>query len=343
MAKRRLGIIGSGSWASFWARSLKQSQIAELAAVAGGSRAPRYAEQFGLRLHGSPHELCDADDIEAVIIAAHHDSHRDYAVMAARAGKHVLVEKPMAMTPRQCDDMIAAASSAGVKLMVGHSRRYFPLVRLAKKMIDDGAIGRIRMLRQTFCWDVREIYKPGTNHWIASADEGGGWFLGYGCHLLDATLFLMGTRVRTVAGQFHPYWTDAPTENAGSMFLVFENGAHSQLWSLCAAPPNVGQWPPFPDMPEEESCIVGDRGLMILRPYEYLKVRTDGGWETVQQLPKEEADPVLTFLHQEAEDLLKAVDSNQEPTVTGEQGKHTVAAICAAYESSRTGMAVNLG
>ncbi len=131
-----VGIIGSGGWASRYALSLQESEKARLVAVAGGTRAPAYAEKFGLRLEPSPAALCAASDIDIVAVVCPHGVHAEHTVCAADHGKHVLVEKPMATTVAECDQMTEAAERAGVKLMVAHSRRFFPLVKQAKQLLD---------------------------------------------------------------------------------------------------------------------------------------------------------------------------------------------------------------
>jgi len=339
MAKHKVGIIGSGSWGSRYGMSLATSEDIDLVAVAGGTRAPGYAEKFGIKCYDSIEQLLEQDEIEAVIIATHHNVHHDHAVMAAGAGKHILVEKPMAVTPEECDDMIVAAEENNIKLMVAHSRRYFPLVKMAKRIIDEGTIGEIRMMRQTFCHNARGGYEPGQEKawWV----EQGGFFLGYGCHQMDMTFHLVGCGPKTVFGQFLPYWTDVETPSSGQMFILFESGAHTTLWDLTTMPPDLEDWPPFPEM-QEENYLVGDKGLMILRPYQDLMLRTDGGWETLAELSQKTADPVLDFLKEEVGDLLRAVENDEEPAVPGWQAKWTVAVIQGAFESTRTGEAVHL-
>ncbi|HIE52740.1 MAG TPA: Gfo/Idh/MocA family oxidoreductase [Armatimonadetes bacterium] len=338
--KMRVGIIGSGGWASRYGVALQNSTKAELVAVAGGSRAPAYAERFGLRLEESVESLCAAPDLDLVIVACPHGFHAQYSIAALDQGKHVLVEKPMATTVEDCDRMIEAAQRNRVKLMVAHSRRYFPLVRKAKELLDAGEIGPILMMRQTFCHDARGFgERPG--HWMSDPQLSVGFFLGYGCHQLDMTLWLVGSRAKSVFAQFGNPWSESPIEKCGALFIRFENGAYTTLWELCSMPPELSAWPPFPEF-HEVNEIVGEKGLMILRPYQRVMLRRDGGWETVLELSGEEADPVHSFLREETEDLIDSIVQDTTPPVTPEEGKHTVEVCLAAYESSRTGEAVHL-
>ena len=335
-----VGIIGSGGWASRYALSLQESEKARLVAVAGGTRAPAYAEKFGLRLEPSPAALCAASDIDIVAVVCPHGVHAEHTVCAADHGKHVLVEKPMATTVAECDQMTEAAERAGVKLMVAHSRRFFPLVKQAKALLDDGAIGRILMLRQLFCHNARGFgTKPG--HWMSDPKLSVGFFLGYGCHQLDMTLHLVGSRVRTVMARFGNYWADTPIENCGALFLDFESGVYSTFTELCSMPTELKAWPPFPGF-HETNEIIGERGLMLLRPYEKLLLRAADDWQTICELTPREADPVLDFLREEVEALTDAIETDTDPPVTAAEGRHTVEIIEAAYRSSETGEAVTL-
>ncbi len=333
-------MIGSGGWARWYGEAMQDSDKAKLVAVAGGTRAPKYAEDFGIALEESVEKLCEREDVDLVVICSPHGLHADHAVIAAERGKHILVEKPMATTVEECDRMIEAAKRHKVKLMVAHSRRYFPLVRRAKELLDAGEIGRIVMMRQLFCHNARGFgERPG--HWMSDPKLSVGFFLGYGCHQLDYTIWLVGSRVRAVMAQFGNYWGEGPIEKCGALFLLFENGVYSTMWEFCDMPKELSDWPPFPEFGEVNE-IVGERGLMLLRPYQRLEVRKDGGWEKILELPREEADPIRTFLRQEVEDLIEAIVNDTEPPITGEEGKHVVEVICAAYESARTGRAVEL-
>lgn len=344
MEKMRFGIVGSGGWASRYAAALSQgdegSTRAELVAVGGGKRAPAYAEKFGLRLEETGEHLCRAKDLDAVILACPHGLHARYAVAAAEAGKHILVEKPMATSVADCDRMIAAAQAKGVKLMVAHSRRYFPLVKKAREILEAGEIGRILMLRQTFCHNARGFgAKP--DHWMSDPELSMGFFIGYGSHQLDMTLWLVASRAKSVFAQFGNYWADSPIENCGALFICFENGSYTTLWELCSMPTGLADWPPFPEF-HETNEIVGEKGLMILRPYQRLMLRTDGDWRTVLELTKREADPVTTFLREEVEGLVDSIRNDTDPPVTAEEGRHVVEVCLAAYESARTGELVHL-
>ena len=339
--RRRVGILGSGGWAGCYAAALAESSTCKLVAVAGGSHAAEFAAKHGLRVESSAEALANADDVEAVVVATPHGAHADGALPALKAGKPVLVEKPMATSLADCDRMMAAAARSGATLRVGHSRRLFPLVKQAREVLASGRLGPIVMMRQTFSHNARNFgSKPG--HWMSDPQASMGFFIGYGCHQLDMMIHLVGSPVVEVAGSFGNYWADTPVENCGAMFLRFANGVYTTLWEVCSMPAELKTWPPFPGLCER-SEIVCRNGLMVLDPYARLAVRWADEWETLRELPWKDADPVTQFLAEEVACLFRAAGGEDAfPLATAEEGRHVVAVCLAGLESSRTGRAVRI-
>jgi predicted dehydrogenase len=339
--RRKVGILGSGGWAGRYAAALAQSETCQLTAVAGGTRAAAYAEKHGLRLEQGVEAMAAAEDIEAVVVAMPHGLHADGAVPCLAAGKHVLVEKPMATSLADCDRMIDAAERSGATLRVAHSRRFFPLVKLARQLLRSGRLGRILMMRQTFSHHARD-FGTRSGHWTSDPRLSMGFFIGYGCHQLDMAIHLAESRVTEVAGAFANYWRDTPIENCGAMFLRFASGAYTTFWEVCSMPDELSAWPPFPGMCESNE-IVCERGLMLLEPYGRLMIRAAEAWETVRQLDPRQADPVSDFLAEEVACLFRAADGlDADPLATPQQGRHVVEVCLAGLESSRSGRAIPL-
>ena len=144
----RVGMIGCG----FMGRT--QSEVvskylsnAELVAVAGGSRASSLAGDYGV-VEETVDSLLRREDIDAVFVNTPHSSHAKYTILAAEEGKHVFVEKPMATTVEDCDEMINVCRKAGANLMVNYTQRYRTCNATAKRLIDEGRIGRILMIQK---------------------------------------------------------------------------------------------------------------------------------------------------------------------------------------------------
>ncbi|MEO8346017.1 MAG: Gfo/Idh/MocA family oxidoreductase [Betaproteobacteria bacterium] len=168
--------------------------------------AADYARRHGVpRWHDDADAILHAPDIDAVYIATLTDSHCEYTLRAAAAGKPVYVEKPMGMNPIECDDMIAACRTAGVPLWVGYYRRTLPRFLAVRDLIADGAMGDVRMVisRQFQQLPAADQFTGGAVPWRVNPDlSGGGFFFEAVCHTFDFLDFLFGpiVDVRALAG-----------------------------------------------------------------------------------------------------------------------------------------------
>src|SRR4029077_20121362 len=168
-----------------------------LVAIGGGSRAAGLAAEYEVAAEPDVGALVGRSDIDAVIIATPHSLPLPHTVAAARAGKHVYIEKPMARDIDECDRMIAACRDAGVQLTVNKVTRFRASPRTAKRLIDEGAIGRLRMIRVT---SSVSGYLPAEQGWVHDPAEGGAW-LDMGAHLCDALRWFTGSDAVTVFGR----------------------------------------------------------------------------------------------------------------------------------------------
>ena len=197
----RMGLIGAGRMGRVFAHTLA-SNVAEVDLVAvadSGSRTGEdVAARFGIERHFSDyHELLKREDIRAVVIATPTSTHAQVIKDAAAAGKHIFCEKPLAMTLEECDEAIAAVKQAGVKLQLGFMRRFDAAYALAKKKIDEGAIG------QPVVFHGISRDKGRTSLEFARRENSGGMILDMGVHDFDLARWLMGSevvRVQTEGG-----------------------------------------------------------------------------------------------------------------------------------------------
>src|SRR6266852_276018 len=142
------GIVGSGLMAGIYANCLTEDTTnTRLVAVAVGSRATGLARRVGVDVEPSLEALLARRDVDAVVIATPHSAHLPETLMAARAGKHVFLEKPMALDKAECRQMIEACRTAGVRLSIGKITRRLGAPLEAKRLIDAGEIGDVRMIQ----------------------------------------------------------------------------------------------------------------------------------------------------------------------------------------------------
>ncbi len=224
----RLGVAGLGRAFTLMLPTLLADPRIELVAGtdARSEATARFAAAFAVRAHADVEALCADPDIEAVYIATPHGLHAEHAVIAARHGKHILVEKPMALSLDQCHLMIDAAGRAGVQLIVGHSHSFDAPVRRARELIDSGTIGRVRMINAQYYTDfLYRLRRPEE----LQTDVGGGVLWSQAAHQIDIVRLLGGGDVASVRALTGDWDERRPTEGAYAALMSFADGAFASL------------------------------------------------------------------------------------------------------------------
>ena len=192
----RWGIIGVGNVTeSKSGPAFQQAERSELVAVMrrSGDLAADYARRHDVpRWYDDANELINDPEVDAVYIATPPDSHREYVVRVAQAGKPVYVEKPMARTALECEDMIAACEAAGVGLFVAYYRRGMPRFATVKELLDSGRIGQLRSVRIRNEHPAQGDGAEGAGWRVDPEISGGGHFVDLGSHILDLLDWLLG-------------------------------------------------------------------------------------------------------------------------------------------------------
>ena len=322
MAKIKFGIIGCGAIAAnSFAPSLCNSEEAELVAVCrrDKGKARNFAEQFGGCSHyDSAEDLLADEEVEAVVVATPTDTHRDYTVLAAERGKHVICEKPMARDAAECRQMVEACQKAGVKLAVAYRRRLFPQVLKAKALIAEGRIGRVVSVRTHYSgW-----MSVGPDEWRVEPGIGGA-MMEMAVHRLEVLLNLAAAPVEVsalVETVEHPW----PVDDTDAILLKFADGTvgvHSTV--LCSNPRR--------DM----AHIDGTQGRIMIDSLEFgsdnLRLETADGIEEIAVVPLE--NPY--FDRPMIDDFVRAVREDREPVCDGNTGFTVQAVVDAAFASAK--------
>lgn len=224
--KIRYGIIGFGLFAErAIAPAIQASPNSTLVAIQ--KRSPETAREKARTL-SIPHafstasELVSCPDVDAVFIASANSAHHDETIAAARAGKHVLVEKPMAMNAPEALHMVRECEHNNVKLMVGHVVRFSPMVRHLRKLIESGELGRVISARADYAYDARLSKRS----WLFDrAVAGGGPVFDIGVHCLDTLCHVLNAQVQSVQSQLSPLPTSTTTERTAILNLALSTGA----------------------------------------------------------------------------------------------------------------------
>lgn len=230
--KLRWGLIGCGDISrKRVAPALLDIPECELIAVSRArvDLAEAFANEFGAkRWYGDWRELIADDEIDAVYIATPVYLHAEQTVAAAEAGKNVLCEKPMAMNPGECEQMIAVCEFEGVALGVAYYRRFYPAIRRIKEIIASGETGK-PVIAQINAFERFNPSPGGDRYWLLEKSKsGGGPMMDFGCHRLEILLNLFGPIERTAAVIGRALF-DREVEDACIAGFEFENGMQASL------------------------------------------------------------------------------------------------------------------
>ena len=224
----RIGVIGLGRAFTLMLPTFQQDPRVQL--VAATDPLPQACAQFEKDFHGqvTPHAeaLCALPDIDLIYIASPHGLHAQHTALAAQHGKHVWVEKPMAVSLGECQTMIQACRDAGVQLMVGHSHSFNAPVLRAYELIQSGRLGQVKMITALNYTDF--LYRPRRPEELNTA-LGGGVIHSQASHQVDVVRLLGGGQVSTVQACTGQWDAARPTEGAYSALLKFESGAFANL------------------------------------------------------------------------------------------------------------------
>jgi predicted dehydrogenase len=316
----------------------RYNRDADLVAVAGGSRAPGLASDYGIPAEPSLDALLGRPDVDAVIITSPQSAHAEQTTAAARAGKHVLVEKPMATSVAECQTMIDACRREGVHLSVIKPWRYRGATRGLKQRIEAGDIGEVRML--SLWWLYPRIPFIG-KEWFRDPKEGG-MFLDAGSHCFDYLRWIAGAEPTRVFATLANYNREGDWDRSFMVIVAFANGVMGHIWLSYEVPDPVWKDSSF------RARVVGSTGNLDAEGYGFLMLGRDHRWETVfEQTPIDYINRPMERSRLEAffemtQDFIDAVREDREPPVTGQDGLAAVALVEAGVRSNALGQAVEL-
>ncbi|MFN3658415.1 MAG: Gfo/Idh/MocA family protein [Pseudolabrys sp.] len=224
----RLGVVGLGRAFTLMLPTLAGDPRVKLFAAADPREEARtrFEKDFGGRTYDDVAALCADPDVEVVYVATPHQHHAAHAALAARHAKHILVEKPIALTLADAAAVTQAARAAGVHLVVGHSHSFDAPILRARALIDSGAFGRVRMIAALNYTDF--LHRARRPEELDTA-QGGGALFNQAPHQVDIVRLLGGGRVRSVRAQAGRWDAARPTEGAYSALMTFEDGAFASL------------------------------------------------------------------------------------------------------------------
>jgi len=317
-----IGIIGAGFFGGVHARAIAATPGARVAAVCAetAAEAEAFAAEHGGTPYGNWRRLLDDRGVDAVVIATPHHLHADMAVAAAAAGKHALLEKPMARTALECTRIIEAAERHGTKLMVGHLLHFAQPSLMAQDMLARGDLGRPVIGSSA----LRKLWmEPNRRGWHLDPATGGGMLMTAGIHALDLLVWLMDAKVEAISAAAGTFFHDQPADDAAALLLRFADGRFGQVSS-------VG----YGDGAQRYGMdLVCERGTLRIDFDRGVAIGRGGRWTDVAGAL--EPDWMLRAVEREWQAMLAAIDGRAPVPVTGAYGRHIVACIEATFASSR--------
>ncbi|MDR1961849.1 MAG: Gfo/Idh/MocA family oxidoreductase [Gracilibacteraceae bacterium] len=338
--KLGFGVIGCGRISAKHFEAIAALPTAELAAVCDVvlERADRAAVTHGARGYYTYPELLKRADVDIVTIATPSGSHAEIAVAAAQAGKHVLVEKPMAMRAEDLDRMIEACRRAGVKLGVIHQNRFNPAVRALRAALEAGRFGRLTHAQATVRWHRDEAYYAQAP-WRGTKEQDGGVLMNQSIHNIDLLQWMLGG-VESVFGYTATALRPIEMEDVAVAVLRGAGGALGVIEAATTI---------YPRNLEETLNVFGATGSAVIGGLAINRVETwdfaDGAAEREAMLAAREADPpdVYGFGHTALfADMIEAVLEDRPPAVPGEEGRKAVEIVLGIYRSVAEGRPVPL-
>ncbi len=289
------------------------------------SRAESAAESLGARLAvRSHHEIMDL--VDAALVVTPHHTHRPIGLDLIRAGKHVLMEKPLANSERECWDLIEAAVEENVQLMVAYPMRYHPLVLAMKAEMDAGLIGEVF---QVAIW-TEQLTRFPDGHWGNSISTlGGGQFFSHGCHYVDLLMWLLGNPVKGshMGTRVGTPWLEG--EGSSNIQMKFESGAVGY---------HFGSWGARGTKNGYEIHVHGDEGMLAL-DFEGSSLKLYQG-NVVKQIAEHRGSS--KYVQGELQHFLDCVEGRADPVTDARSSLHGLRVIWQLYEAERLGVVADL-
>ena len=331
--KIRFGIIGCGRISKIHTSVLSRIPNASIAAVCDivEERTKDYAQKFKCCYYTDYKELLKSKGIDVVNVCTPTYLHADMAVDAAKSGKHVVTEKPMAATLADADRMIEACKKNGVKLFVVKQNRYNPPIIKLKEALDAGQFGKIFYGKTSVYWQRDQRYYD-EHVWFRTRHMGGGVLINQASHNIDMLCWLMGP-VESVFAKIDTFTHTAETEDFGLGMVRFKSGALGIVEATtCIYPKNL----------EGSITIFGENGSVKvggiqMNETQLWEFRNSHNEEGINQRNSATPTDVYGYGHiRFFEDVLRVIQGEDIPYVDGNEGRPSLELILAMYKSAQT-------
>ena len=336
----KFGISGCGVVGPEHARAIQSLPDAELVAVCDpvAERAEAMAQHFGVRAHAGLSEMLDQEELQVVDVCTPSGMHGQQAMQVMRAGRHVVIEKPMEISLERIEEVLRVQREAGVKLTVISQHRWDPASRYVHDLVERGAFGKTVLgVAHVPWWRSQEYYDGGS--WRGGWElDGGGILMNQSIHYIDILHWMLGP-VRSVYAYADTLAHSIETEDAAVAVLRFASGALGTISATSGAYPGMGA----------RVEVLGDRGSAVIDEGElaylhlaerdeqevgsYGQGSSSGNQASSVELPDSRGAVSAHAL--QIADMIRAIREDGTPLVDGFAARHSVQIILAVYESAR--------
>lgn len=340
LKKLRFAIVGAGVISSFHAKAAAENPEAELVAISDvvEENARKLAEKYGIpSVYGDYQEMLERKDIDVVCVCVPSGKHAEAAIAAAKAGKHILCEKPLDITVERMDRMIHEARAAQVKLGVIYQRRTFPAAIAARKAVQENKLGKL-VLGDAYLKYYRSQEYYDSAGWRGTWElDGGGALMNQGVHGIDLIQWIVGD-VESVFARSAALVRNIEVEDTAVAVVKYVNGAYGVIQGTTSVWP--GQETRFEIHGENGSIVFADSGI---KQWAFMDGETsvpdvEGTASASSDAANISADGHYILV----DDMIQAIKEDRDPMITGEEASKAVKLILAIYESARTGREVKL-
>ncbi|MGL5150995.1 MAG: Gfo/Idh/MocA family protein [Clostridium sp.] len=343
MKKLKFAIIGCGRISYKHVEALKENkEVAELVATCDLNielaikKADEYREYGNVVTYIDYKEMILKEDIDVVTIATESGYHSEIAIYCMNKGKHVIVEKPMAMSIDEANEMIECAKRNNVKLSVAHQNRFNEPIKKLREAIDNDKFGRIMNVTARVLWRRDEGYYKQAP-WRGTWELDGGTLMNQCIHNIDLLQWMVGSEVERVYSECDTFRNPIEGEDFGAILVRFKNGSIGIIEGSAVV---------YPKNLEETLSVFGTSGTAVIGGLAVNELKT---WrfegedeEVVKNQLQIEIDNVYGSGHTPLfKDVIEAINDNRKPYISGEDAIKPLAIILAAYKSRKEGKLVN--
>ncbi len=341
----RVAVIGCGKIAAI--RHLPEYDAHPDVRIVGvfdgmAARTAEVAKKYNAKAYASAEEAFRDPEVDAVSVCSPNRFHAEHSVAALKAGKHVLCEKPMALSPEECDRMVEAARTSGKKLMIAQNQRFAEAHLKARQLILDGAIGKILSFRTSFGSSGPEFWTidPGKNVWFFRKDLAGLGVLGdLGIHKTDLIFYLTGESVVSVSARLA---TLDKRDGEGNPISVDDNAFCIYEMTGGIVGTMTASWTRY-GLSDDSTVLYGTEGVLRLYDdpeYPVILHRKDRSVERFDaQAIRTARDPSSSGV---IDAFIASIEEDRDPPISGAEGAKIMKTIFAAAESYRTGRTVRV-